>query len=585
MTDELVALTTYHKPTDTGDWRRHPISRLDLAIAAVILLTAMLVRTPFILRGETLLHSDEAIVGLMAQDIAAGERFPIYFYGQRYMGALEAYVIAGFSFLFEDPIHALRFGPTCFLALLAVVQYLMLTRWFGRSGGLLGALVLLASAPVFTQWSVSARGGYIEILLWGSALLWAYTEWFVPPLPQRGRSAQRFAFGVLVGSGLWINPTIVVFVLPIIAHALLSRPLAAILREPAVGRGGATLRRVVRATGVMTLPALVVLAILALNAAWAVWVADGKVHHQLLLGLLPEPIAAVLLGSAAVAVAIFAALRTRLFSRARNLLRTNGLMIAGALIGATPAALYAVQAALGLRCMDSSVPLGFKPLWMAGDAMHYLIRGLPLLLAADVRPYLQLVTVGRASPVSLLNIETSAAVIAANWLVLGALLTSLIVFISQYRGQLADMLSLRARRHPPALLLVLGLCGMMALYVIGSCSFNFTTIRYLVPLWAFLPGLLAAVFVSRKFRFAARVAPLCACIAWGGGQIAMYSQLGRPHPLRALANAVTARGIDPACAEILDAHLLSYLTGQRCRVDEFDPFWPRLTHYRPLLAG
>ncbi len=334
----------------------------------------------------------------------------------------------------------------------------------------------------------------------------------------------------------------------------------------------------------MTLPALVVVAILALNTAWAVWVADGKVHNQLLLGLLPKPIAAALLGGTAIAVAIFAAFKTRLFSHARNLLRTNGLMIAGALLGATPAAIYAAQAALGFRTMEPSVPLGFKPLWMAGDTMHYLIRGLPQLVAADIRPYLQLVTVGRESPVSLLNIENSAAVIAANWLVVGALLTSLIVFISQYRKPLSDMFSLKARPHPPALLLVLGLCGMVVLYVIGSCSFNFTTIRYLVPLWAFLPGLLAAVFVSRQFRFAARIAPLCACLAWGVGQVAMYSQLGNPHPLRNLANAVTARGVDPACAEILDAHLLSYLTDQQCRVAEFDPFWPRLTHYRPLFA-
>ena len=161
----LITADTYieeETPLIGRPWLRYPLARADWALAALLLVAALLVRWPFIAKGETLLHSDEAIVGLMAQDIAAGERFPIYFYGQRYMGALEAYVIAAVSPLFDDQIHALRFGPACFLALLTAVQYLMLTRWFGRRGGLIGAMVLLAASPMFTQWSISARGGYIE---------------------------------------------------------------------------------------------------------------------------------------------------------------------------------------------------------------------------------------------------------------------------------------------------------------------------------------------------------------------------------------------------------------------------------------
>src|SRR5205085_2901533 len=54
---------------------------------------------------------------------------------------------------------------------------------------------------------------------------------------------------------------------------------------------------------------------------------------------------------------------------------------------------------------------------------------------------------------------------------------------------------------------------------------------------------------------------------------------GGPHSLRQVARALEASGLKTAKAEILDAQLLSYLTGQRCRVAEFDPFWPRLAHY------
>ncbi len=40
-------------------------------------------------------NADEAVVALMARHILQGER-PIFFYGQAYMGSLDAYLVAGF---------------------------------------------------------------------------------------------------------------------------------------------------------------------------------------------------------------------------------------------------------------------------------------------------------------------------------------------------------------------------------------------------------------------------------------------------------------------------------------------------------
>ncbi|MBN2559847.1 MAG: hypothetical protein JXQ75_02815 [Phycisphaerae bacterium] len=614
---DVVSIATYYK-TETvyapTAWRRHPLARADLLVAAAIVLAALLVRWPFIARGETLLHSDEAIVGLMAQDIAAGERFPVYFYGQRYMGALEAYVIAALLPLFDKPIHALRFGPTCFFALLVAVQYLMLTRWFGRRGGLAGAAVLLAGSPMFTQWSISARGGYIEILLWGSALIWAYSEWFVPgstshrsqaadrqpprpPFhPSRSRlgrvqslilhpppSVRRFLLGGLIGSGLWINPSIVLFVVPIVAHALMNRPLAAVLASPGLG---AKLKRATGLAGRTSLLLVAILAAVVLNATWAVWVEQGKVHNMLLLGLLPQTIAIGLLGTAAAGLLVLAVSKTHVVSTARSLLlRANGALILGTLAGAAPAALYVFQSAVGVRSMDPSLPLGFRPIWLAGETLNYLVHGLPLLFCADARPFLQLVSVGRDTAVLPLDIITSSAAVAASWLALGVMTTSLLLLSVSYRREVSKLLNLQPANYSPAVLLMLGIATTLAMYVMGGCTLDFTTIRYLVPLWAFVPGLLAAVFVGQRFRLAARVAPLCICIAYAVGQYAMFQQLGNPHPLRPLATAITSRGIDPAIAEPLDAHLLSYLTQQRCRTAEFESFWPRLAHFRPAVEA
>ncbi len=581
----IVTAQTYHGPCPDHPiantaWHRHALKRLDIVLAVMCFAGALLARAPFVQRGETLLHSDEAIVGLMAQDIAAGRQLPIYFYGQRYMGALEAYAVASASSLFDNPIHALRFAPAFFFALMVAVQYLMLTRWFSRRGGLMGALALIACAPMFMQWSISARGGYVEILLWGSALLWAYSEWFVPPAPTTRRGLRKFAFGSLIGSGMWINPSIVLFLAPIVAHALLNRPLAALRDAPSIGPA---IKHLTNRSQRATLPLAAIAGILLLNIAWSTWVADGKVHNELLLGLMPKPVAMLILVALAVVALYLAAKRTRLIDKARSLGTANGMILLGILVGAAPAELYVLQTTLGMRVMDPSLPLGLRPLWLTGETLVYLINGLPLLFHPDARPFLQLVGVGRDTVTQPLGILASGAVAAAAWLALGALGTSAIVLLHRQRDSLSRLFRLQPANHDPAMLLMIGAAGTLGLYVMGGCTLDFTTIRYLVPLWVFLPGLLAAVFVSRRFRAAATVAPLFACLAWAVGQFAMHQQLGAPHPLRRVATMLVENDVRCAVAEPLDAHLLSYLTQQRCSVIEFESFWPRLGHYFPLM--
>lgn len=547
---------------------RHSLKRLDLVLAVGLFAMAMIVRWPLILRGETLLHSDEAIVGLMAQDIAAGERFPIYFYGQRYMGALEAYVIAAITPLFDDPIHALRAGPTLFFGALVAAQFLMLTRWFGRRGGLVGAIVLLAAPPMFAQWSISARGGYIEILLLGTLLLWSYTEGFAGRQP--GTPAfRRFGFGLILGAGLWINPSIVLFILPIAAHYLLQR-------LPGLPP---SLRRM----GILTLPLILLAGILLLNTIWSVHVDQGRVHSQLLLGVLPKTLAVILIGVVISALTVALQYRLQLFERSRGILRAAGPMIAGVVIGASPAVYYVLQTAVGLRQMEPALPLGLRPLWTVGDTLSYLWHGLPLLFGADARPFLSLVTIGRPSALEPLDIMTSGWVLGANWLVLGAMTTASITFLVAYRSDITRLLRLQPGGYSPTMLLWFGAAGTVLLFLLSGAAHDFNTIRYLIPLWAFIPGLLAAIFTQPMHRTAGRAAPLYLCLAWTLGQWAMWSQLGALHPLRPLANEIVARKLDPAVAEIFDAHLLSYLTRQQCRVAESNPFWSRLSHYRPAL--
>lgn len=572
-------------PPSPTPWPRHRLIRLDALLAVALILGAMVARWPLIERGETLLHSDEAIVGLMAQDIAEGRSLPIFFYGQRYMGALEAYVIAAISCVVVEPITALRLGPALFFAALVAVQFLMLTRWFGRTGGFVGAAALLASAPMFAQWSISARGGYIEILLWGSTLLWAYSEWFVPrddglrdASPARLR-LRRFAFGLLIGSGLWINPSIILFVAPITLHCLLNRPLG--LVRGAIGANSMSWLL----DSPAALPGCALVGVVGFNCLWYVYVDGAAVRSEVLLGLLPRSVSIGTLVLAGLAAFVLAQRRYDLISRARVLMNPAAPLVMGMLVGAAPALLYVVSAVVGLREMDPSLPLGLRPIWKVASTFDYLLNGFPLLFGADARPFLDLVTTGRPGVFKPLDILTDGVLGGANWLILGSAMTLVLAFIAAYRTELVKLLRLQASDYSPAILLLIGAIVTTALYLLSGAAHDFNTIRYLVPLWAFVPGLLAATATSRRFRIQAVTACVCLFAAWGFGQVAMHRQLGNPHPLRPLADELVARQIDPVVAEIFDAHLLSYLTSQQCRVAEFDPFWSRLGHYQPLVGG
>lgn len=580
----IITFETYSSPAPVARdaWTRYRLSYIDALIAAAIFIAALAARAPFIAKGETLLHSDEAIVGLMAQDIADGRHFPIYFYGQRYMGALEAYVIATISPLFSNPIHALRAGPALFLATMAAVQFLMLTRWFGRRGGLIGAAALICCSPMFMQWSISARGAYIEILLWGTLLTWAYSEWYVGDARTDARKMhwRGSIFGLLIGSGLWLNPAIVVFIVPIVLHALLNRPLAAARRH---GQAGPVMKRLSDRLGRATLPVVALAAVLMLNLTWSVWVAEHKVQSALLLGLLPKPAAIGVIALAGAGALAWIHRRTRLIPACRELAIRHSTMLLGVVVGLGPALLYTVQAAIGARAMDPSLPLGFRPLWMSGDTILYYLRGLPLLFGADARPFLQLVGVGRDTVTMPLSVIDSALSVAASWLAIGCIASLAMITIHHHRAALGRLFRMEPARYPAVVYLMLAVATTSGLYILGGCTLDFTTIRYLVPVWVFVPGLIAAAFVSERFRFAAKAVPIALCAAWTVGQWNLHKQLGAPHPLRPVADRLVASGADPVVAEPLDAHLLSYLTQQQCRTIEFESFWPRLGKYHPVM--
>src|SRR5438093_4482544 len=103
-----------------------------LAIALVIALALRLavIASPL---GE--LDGDEAVVGLMARHIAfLGDR-PVFYYGQPYLGSLEAFSVAPLFRLLGSNTVLLKLVPTAYSLGFLALSAILAKRVFGTAPG------------------------------------------------------------------------------------------------------------------------------------------------------------------------------------------------------------------------------------------------------------------------------------------------------------------------------------------------------------------------------------------------------------------------------------------------------------------
>lgn len=157
-------------------------------------------------------NSDEATMGLAALRIARGEDFPVWFYGQAYMGTLEAYLAAPLFALTGPSVLALRL-PTLALYTLFLALSWRLTR---RLGGdpwyallVVGFLAFGSDRVIKNQ--LIAAGGYPELNPAGVALALLTVGLCT------GGSGMRLprwaAWGLISGLMLWVDPLLLPYIL------------------------------------------------------------------------------------------------------------------------------------------------------------------------------------------------------------------------------------------------------------------------------------------------------------------------------------------------------------------------------------
>jgi len=195
----------------------------------VVLIGAMALKGAILALDALPFNADEAVVALMARHIVQGER-PWFFYGQAYMGSLDAYLIAGAFRILGERVLTVRLVQMALFAAVLVTGYGAALRVTGDRSTALVVVLLLAFPPVLlTLYTTVTLGGYGEALLAGNLLIW----WgYRLGRPETGLGAAAgwghrlgmedvrrwgwwLAWGLVAGLGFWAFGLVLVYLVPV----------------------------------------------------------------------------------------------------------------------------------------------------------------------------------------------------------------------------------------------------------------------------------------------------------------------------------------------------------------------------------
>ncbi|GAB4498281.1 MAG: hypothetical protein OHK0052_11400 [Anaerolineales bacterium] len=170
-------------------------------------------------------NADEAVVALMARHIALGREFPVFFYGQAYMGSLDALLAAiGFR-IFGEQVWVIRAIQTLlYLGTMGVVFAITRRIYADSPRTALWTVFLLAVPTVnVTLYTTISLGGYGEALLLGCLAIWGALVLRTrllraAPIPFWG----WLLWGAGIGLGFWAFALSLVFALPAGVYVLLA---------------------------------------------------------------------------------------------------------------------------------------------------------------------------------------------------------------------------------------------------------------------------------------------------------------------------------------------------------------------------
>ena len=196
----------------------------------VVAVVAGLVGRLWLLHIEPL-SSDEAVVGLMAEQIRHGH-FSTFYWGQQY-GGVEPYVVAVVTGVAGHSPLVLNFVPTLLWAVACVFMwraglYLLPEGW--GAAAIAVAVAMWVASPMAYFSNTRELGLHGITVALGVALVWAGLR-----IGRSHRPADYVLLGLLSGLGWWSSPEMAYFVLPAAAAIVSATGPLRPVRWPAVG--------------------------------------------------------------------------------------------------------------------------------------------------------------------------------------------------------------------------------------------------------------------------------------------------------------------------------------------------------------
>jgi 4-amino-4-deoxy-L-arabinose transferase-like glycosyltransferase len=187
--------------------------------AFLIIALATLLRIFLIAWGWPHSNSDVDTTGIMAMHIADKGEHPIFFYGQNYQGALDAYLGVAFFRLFGISVFSLRLGAILFFALFLVIMYCLTSLLYTKKLALITLVLLSLGSSFMLDAEIAGLAGYPELLFFGSLSMllasWLALSYDQYSSPNRRlwRSIAYGCWGLVVGLGFWSDFLMLVFIL------------------------------------------------------------------------------------------------------------------------------------------------------------------------------------------------------------------------------------------------------------------------------------------------------------------------------------------------------------------------------------
>jgi hypothetical protein len=179
------------------------MQRWEWIVLAIALVAFVAIRIPLFTSPGLILgwNSDAALFGLMARAMSSGADFPLFFWGQFYLGTITSMLTALVAFVVPgDAIGPMDLRIAASLEVVASIALF----WFGLRrtfSPLVAAIagVWLVAGPAFLFHFTSAPIGAEQLLLIAALLFWYSTR------VSFDRLTHWFALGAICGFGMWLH--------------------------------------------------------------------------------------------------------------------------------------------------------------------------------------------------------------------------------------------------------------------------------------------------------------------------------------------------------------------------------------------